>query len=88
MYCSNFLSSSEALVNALFLVAFCFSIRMESSKLFYKSEEIHDPNKILIVHTLGLLALLPGLSIELLDRVRKGKGTRLPISTGFIANIE
>jgi Co/Zn/Cd efflux system component len=50
-----------ALVNAVFLVALCFSISVESLKRFYDPEEIHDPQMILIVGALGLLVNLLGL---------------------------
>ena len=34
-----------ALVNAVFLVALCFSITVESLKRFYDPEDIHDPQE-------------------------------------------
>ena len=34
-----------ALVNAVFLVALCFSITVESLKRFYEPEDIHDPQE-------------------------------------------
>jgi len=43
-----------ALVNAVFLVALCFSILIESLKRFLEVEEIHDPQLILIVGAIGL----------------------------------
>ena len=49
-----------ALVNAVFLVALCFSITMESLKRFYEPEEIHDPVLILVVGTMGLVVNLLG----------------------------
>ena len=49
-----------ALVNAVFLVALCFSITMESLKRFYEPEEIHDPVLILVVGTMGLIVNLLG----------------------------
>ena len=52
-----------ALVNAVFLVALCFSISIESFKRFYESEDIHDPKLILIVGALGLLVNLLGLCL-------------------------
>jgi len=52
-----------ALVNAVFLVALCFSISIESFKRFYESEEIHDPKMILVVGALGLLVNLLGLCL-------------------------
>lgn len=54
---------SGALVNAVFLVALCFSISIESFKRFYESEEIHDPKMILVVGALGLLVNLLGLCL-------------------------
>jgi len=50
-----------ALVNAVFLVALCFSITMESLKRFYEPEDIHDPTLILIVGALGLVVNVLGL---------------------------
>jgi zinc transporter 1 len=50
-----------ALVNAVFLVALCFSITIESAKRFYEPEEIHNPKLILIVGALGLLVNILGL---------------------------
>ena len=55
-----FISLSGALVNAVFLVALCFSITMESLKRFYEPEKIHDPTLILIVGALGLVVNLLG----------------------------
>jgi len=52
-----------ALVNAVFLVALCFSITMESLKRFYEPEKIHDPKLILVVGALGLLVNLLGLCL-------------------------
>ena len=51
---------SGALVNAVFLVALCFSITMESLKRFYEPEDIHDPKLILTVGALGLVVNLLG----------------------------
>ena len=51
---------SGALVNAVFLVALCFSITMESLKRFYEPEDIHDPTLILIVGALGLVVNVLG----------------------------
>ena len=51
---------SGALVNAVFLVALCFSITMESLKRFYEPEDIHDPKLILTVGALGLIVNLLG----------------------------
>merc|ERR1719229_2048118 len=50
-----------ALVNAVFLVALCFSITVESLKRFYEPEPIHDPKLILWVGTMGLVVNLVGL---------------------------
>ena len=52
-----------ALVNAVFLVALCFSITMESLKRFYEPEAIHDPKLILVVGALGLVVNLLGLCL-------------------------
>lgn len=52
-----------ALVNAVFLVALCFSITMESLKRFYEPEEIHNPMLILVVGALGLVVNLLGLCL-------------------------
>ena len=46
-----------ALVNAVFLVALCFSITVESLKRFYEPEDIHDPvESILIVTPLSVIS--------------------------------
>lgn len=50
-----------ALVNAVFLVALCFSITVEALKRFYEPEEIHNPQIILIVGGVGLAVNLVGL---------------------------
>lgn len=50
-----------ALVNAVFLVALCFSITVESLKRFYEPEDIHDPELILWVGVGGLVVNLLGL---------------------------
>jgi zinc transporter 1 len=52
-----------ALVNAVFLVALCFSITMEALKRFYEPEKIHDPELILTVGALGLVVNLLGLCL-------------------------
>ena len=39
-----------ALVNAVFLVALCFSITVESLKRFYEPEDIHDPQESDFMH--------------------------------------
>lgn len=50
-----------ALVNAVFLVAICFSITVEACKRFLEREEIHRPQLLLIVGGAGLLVNLIGL---------------------------
>lgn len=50
-----------ALINAVFLVALCFSITVESIKRFIDVEEIHDPENILYVGFFGLLVNVIGL---------------------------
>ncbi|XP_063233390.1 proton-coupled zinc antiporter SLC30A1 [Bacillus rossius redtenbacheri] len=50
-----------ALVNAVFLVALCFSITVEAIKRFIEVEEIHEPLLIVLVGTLGLLVNIVGL---------------------------
>merc|ERR1719461_2447707 len=52
-----------ALVNAVFLVALCFSITVESLKRFYEPEHIHNPQMILWVGTMGLIVNLVGLCL-------------------------
>lgn len=52
-----------ALVNAVFLVALCFSITVESLKRFYEPEDIHNPQMILWVGTMGLIVNLIGLCL-------------------------
>nr|CAG4638582.1 EOG090X09D3 [Cyclestheria hislopi] len=52
-----------ALVNAVFLIALCFSILVESLKRFYEVEDIHNPQLILIVGGIGLLINLIGLAL-------------------------
>ena len=54
-----------ALVNAVFLVALCFSITMESLKRFIEPETIHEPQLILVVGALGLVVNLLGLCVNL-----------------------
>lgn len=48
-------------MNAVFLVALCFSITVESIKRFIDLEEIHRPEIVLLVGFLGLLINLVGL---------------------------
>ncbi|KAL1459456.1 hypothetical protein WDU94_011438 [Cyamophila willieti] len=50
-----------ALVNAVFLVALCFSITVEACKRFIEVEPIHDPSLIVVVGALGLLVNVIGL---------------------------
>lgn len=52
-----------ALVNAVFLVALCFSITVESIKRFIDLEEIHHPGNVLIVGFIGLLVNIVGLCL-------------------------
>lgn len=50
-----------ALVNAVFLVALCFSITVEACKRFIEMETIHDPQLLVVVGGIGLLVNLVGL---------------------------
>ncbi|XP_049888170.1 zinc transporter 1-like [Pectinophora gossypiella] len=50
-----------ALVNAVFLVALCFSITVEAVKRFIEIEIIHDAKLLVAVGTLGLLLNIVGL---------------------------
>lgn len=50
-----------ALVNAVFLVALCFSITVEACKRFIEIEAIHDPELLVVVGGIGLLVNLIGL---------------------------
>lgn len=50
-----------ALVNAVFLVALCFSITIEACKRFIEEESIHEPKLLLIVGSIGLLVNVIGL---------------------------
>ncbi|KAH8300529.1 hypothetical protein KR018_011836 [Drosophila ironensis] len=52
-----------ALVNAVFLVALCFSITIEACKRFIEEEPIHQPELLVIVGALGLLVNLIGLCL-------------------------
>lgn len=52
-----------ALVNAVFLVALCFSITIEACKRFIEEEEIHEPELLVIVGTLGLVVNVIGLCL-------------------------
>ncbi|KAG4073436.1 hypothetical protein HA402_000660 [Bradysia odoriphaga] len=50
-----------ALVNAVFLVALCFSITIEACKRFVEEEKIHQPELLVIVGTIGLFVNVIGL---------------------------
>ncbi|KAL1110083.1 hypothetical protein AAG570_008161 [Ranatra chinensis] len=50
-----------ALVNAVFLVALCFSITVEACKRFIKVEVIYEPKLIVIVGSIGLFVNIIGL---------------------------
>lgn len=50
-----------ALVNAVFLVALCFSITVEACKRFIEVEIIHEPQLIVVVGALGLVVNIIGL---------------------------
>lgn len=50
-----------ALVNAVFLVALCFSITVEACKRFLEREPIHDPELLVAVGVIGLVVNLIGL---------------------------
>lgn len=50
-----------ALVNAVFLVALCFSISIEACKRFIEVEHIHEPELLIVVGVIGLLVNLLGL---------------------------
>ncbi|XP_015124178.1 zinc transporter 1 [Diachasma alloeum] len=52
-----------ALVNAVFLVALCFSITVEACKRFIEPEDIHRPELLIGVGTLGLFVNLIGLCL-------------------------
>lgn len=52
-----------ALVNAVFLIALCFSILVESMKRLVSPEEIYNPVLILIVGGAGLLVNLIGMAL-------------------------
>ncbi|XP_057335626.1 uncharacterized protein LOC130674341 [Microplitis mediator] len=52
-----------ALVNAVFLVALCFSITVEACKRFIEVEEIHEAKLLVIVGALGLFVNLIGLCL-------------------------
>ena len=50
-----------AMVNAVFLVALCFTIFVEAIQRMVETEPINDPKLLLIVGCLGLLVNLIGL---------------------------
>lgn len=52
-----------ALVNAVFLIALCFSILVESMKRLVTPEEIRDPVLVLIVGGAGLLVNVIGMAL-------------------------
>ncbi|KMQ93296.1 zinc transporter 1, partial [Lasius niger] len=52
-----------ALVNAVFLVALCFSITVEACKRFIEVEEIHEAKLLVGVGALGLLVNVIGLCL-------------------------
>ncbi|XP_052871809.1 proton-coupled zinc antiporter SLC30A1 isoform X1 [Anopheles cruzii] len=52
-----------ALVNAVFLVALCFSITIEACKRFIEVEHIHEPELLIVVGVIGLLVNLLGLCL-------------------------
>lgn len=52
-----------ALVNAVFLVALCFSITIEACKRFIEEEHIHEPKLLVIVGVIGLIVNIVGLAL-------------------------
>ena len=50
-----------ALVNAVFLVALCFSILVKALKRLVEPEGLKNPNLILVVGGIGLLVNLIGM---------------------------
>lgn len=50
-----------ALVNAVFLVALCFSITLEAFKRFIEKQTIHDAKLLVVVGVIGLFVNLVGL---------------------------
>lgn len=61
-----------ALVNAVFLVALCFSITVEACKRFIEVEEIHEAKLLVAVGALGLLVNIIGLCLfhgELIKKI-------------------
>lgn len=51
------------LVNAVFLVALCFSITVEACKRFIEVEQIHSPQLLVAVGGLGLFVNVIGLCL-------------------------
>ena len=60
-----------ALVNAVFLVALCFSILVEALKRLVEPEGLKNPDLILVVGGIGLLVNLIGMVLF------HGKGFRI-----------
>lgn len=52
-----------ALVNAVFLVALCFSITIEACKRFIEEEQIHEPELLVAVGVIGLLVNIVGIAL-------------------------
>ncbi|XP_058837092.1 proton-coupled zinc antiporter SLC30A1-like [Topomyia yanbarensis] len=52
-----------ALVNAVFLVALCFSITIEACKRFIEVEHIHEPELLIWVGVIGLIVNLLGMCL-------------------------
>ncbi|KAJ6218674.1 hypothetical protein RDWZM_004486 [Blomia tropicalis] len=50
-----------ALINAVFLLALCFSILIESFKRFVDPEKLHNPLLVLVVGVIGLIVNIIGL---------------------------
>ena len=50
-----------ALINAVFLLALCFSILIESYKRFVDPEKLHNPMLVLVVGVIGLIINIIGL---------------------------
>lgn len=48
-------------MNAVFLIALCFTIFVEALQRLFKNEEIHDPDLMLIVGGIGLGVNIIGL---------------------------
>ena len=72
-----------ALVNAVFLVAICFSITIEACKRFIEMEPIHEPKLLVIVGVIGLLVNVVGLVLlfgELEWTRQRIRGTRNKMS--------